>query len=90
MLIKIKKIVCNNVCIRENKIFQVNKILADVFHNEAKSLRIDALKQTENNQMLKSEANVPSKVKGNVIPDNRRISKQNSEDKRNFILNFLC
>jgi hypothetical protein len=81
----LKKIVCNNVCIRENKIFQVNKILADVFQNEAKSLRIDALKQTESNQMLTSEAYLPSKVKGNVIPEKRRSSKHDLDDKRNFL-----
>lgn len=81
-------LVCNNICIRENKIFQVNKVLVDVFQKEAKTLRIDAITEAENNTKLTNEGDLPVKVKGKK-PDDKRNSKQNPNEKRIFFCKFL-
>jgi hypothetical protein len=78
------KIACNNICIKENKIFQVNKILVDIFQKEAKSLKIDTFRETENNTKLIKEGNLQNKVRG-IISDERQNSNKIGDNDRNFI-----
>jgi len=70
-------LVCYNLCIRENRVFQINNVLVGLFQKEAKSLKIEALKGKNQNTKLASEGTLSSQTVYNEDMENNENSDQN-------------